>query len=83
MTTIKTITIMFCCLFLLALALSFGYTHKVHLQGGCDINRQDMLQLFLYSMFNRFHFFFHSSRAQRLEFLLLDHGIFSICAVLL
>lgn len=38
MTTIKTITLIFCCLFLLALALSFGYTHKMYLQGVCDIN---------------------------------------------
>lgn len=38
MTTIKTITLIFCCLFLLTLALSFGYTHKMYLQGVCDIN---------------------------------------------
>lgn len=39
MTTVEAITVIFCCLFLLALALSFGYTHKMCLQGVCDINR--------------------------------------------
>lgn len=47
-TTMTTIPVIFCCLFLLALALSFGYTHKMSLQGVCDINRQDMWQQFLY-----------------------------------
>lgn len=47
-TTIATIPVIFCCLFLLALALSFGYTHKMCLQGVCDINRQDMWQQFVH-----------------------------------
>lgn len=33
MTTTKSVVIIFCCLILLALALSFGYTCKVYLEG--------------------------------------------------
>lgn len=44
MTTIETITIVFCCLLLLALALSVGCMHRMYLQGECDMDRQETSQ---------------------------------------